>query len=142
MPASLKGGINRLLIFSNSQISNNSQSEPSDVTRLPFSRRSIWRPKPTSPFFCHQGTPPVRSININQSEPFDETKFPFCVVRSEDVNLSAYSVELARTQNPLPKRTCVSPPPWPAPGALEHFRPGAAHFETSTDKCIDKWISI
>ncbi len=36
-----------LLIFSNSQIFNNRQSEPSDVTRFPFSRCSIWRPKLT-----------------------------------------------------------------------------------------------
>ncbi len=28
------------------------------------------------------------------------------------------------------QRACVSPPPQPAPG-VEHFRSGAAHFETS-----------
>jgi hypothetical protein len=43
-----KKKISVLLIFSNSQISNNSRSEPSDVTGFPFSRRSIWRPKLTS----------------------------------------------------------------------------------------------
>jgi hypothetical protein len=36
-----KKKISVLLIFSNSQISNNSRSEPSDVTGFLFSRRSI-----------------------------------------------------------------------------------------------------
>jgi hypothetical protein len=42
-----KKKISVLLIFSNIQISNNSQFEPFDVTGFPFSRRSIWRPKLT-----------------------------------------------------------------------------------------------
>ncbi len=68
-----KKKISMLLIFSTSQIFNNSRSEPSDVTGFPFSRRSIWRSK-----------------------------------------LTCSSAELARTQNPLPKLACVSPPPRPA----------------------------
>jgi hypothetical protein len=42
-----KKKISMLLIFSNSQIFNNSRYEPFDVTWFPFSRRSIWRPKLT-----------------------------------------------------------------------------------------------
>jgi hypothetical protein len=131
MLASLNGGTNQLLIFSNSQISNNSWFEPFDVTWFPFSRRSIWKLKPTSPLFCHQGTPSVRSIIISQSEPSDETWFPFCVVRFEDLNSPAYSAKRCGGEthtnyvfhlgifrgrpvlpNPLPKPCpCVSPPP-------------------------------
>jgi hypothetical protein len=116
MSTSLKGGTDRMLIFSNSQNFNNSWSESSDVIGFPFSHRSIWRPKPTSSLFCHQGTPPVRSINISRSEPSDETWFPFCAVRFEDLNLPAYSAELAGTQNPLPERACVFSPPRLTPG--------------------------
>ncbi len=87
-----KKKISVLLIFSNSQISNNSRFEPSDVTRFPFSCRSIWRPKLT----CLQ----------RWALSSREHKTPFPSLR---VSLRHHDPHLA----------------------LEHLRPGAAHFGTS-----------
>jgi hypothetical protein len=135
--------ISMLLIFSNSQIFNNSRSEPSDVTRFPISRRSIWRPKLTYlQRWAHKNTKPPSQACVCLSATMTHTWrwnisgqvrliWGPCFCHRQTVCAGRRRIQ----------RACVSPPPRPAPSA-GNFKPSVAHFGTSTDRRTDKAINI
>jgi hypothetical protein len=113
-----KKKISVLLIFSNSQISNNSRSEPSDVTGFPFSRYSIWRPKLTClQRWARGNTKPPSQACVCLSATTTRT---WCWNISGQVRLILWPRFCHRQTICAGRRriqqVCVSPPPRPTPG--------------------------
>jgi hypothetical protein len=140
-----KKKISMLFIFSNSQISNNSRYEPSDVIGFPFSRRLIWRSKLTClQRWARGNTKPPSQACVCLSTTTTRT---WCWNISDQVRLISkprfdHRQTVCAGRRRI-QRACVSPPSRPAPGAGTFLtRCGSFQDLNRQTHRQTKWINI